>query len=54
MDVCSEEVLALKEERLTGGLSEGVGEAVPDVETGGMSALTVERKGLTGEESLLF
>ena len=53
MDVRSEEVLALKEERLTGGLSEGVGEAVPEVETSGMATFPVVGVALSCEESLL-
>lgn len=53
-DVGLREVAAFEEERLPGLLREGVGEAVAEVEAGGMAAFAEATKGLAGYLGLLL
>ena len=54
MDVGLAEVVALEEEWLTGGLGEGVGEAITEIKAGGMAAFAVIGVALSCKESLFF
>ncbi len=54
MDVGLAEVFPSEEERLAGGLGEGVGEAITEIKAGGMATFAVVGVALTREEGLLF
>ena len=54
MDVGLAEVFTSEEERLAGGLGEGVGEAITEIKAGGMAAFAVIGVALSCKESLFF
>jgi hypothetical protein len=52
-DVCLPEIFAFEKEWLANGFGQGIGEAVAEVQAGGMATLAIVGEALAGDEGVL-